>query len=138
MSEIDERCPACGQPSDDAKVAYWNRRWYEACRDLDAARELVRRAASFVNAVVVQADDKTPGLAWLADAASPVSAQPAEEREELEELRAERAYLAKQFSWEPGHFDELGREVTPTDWAIICVKAEASRSAGVPEQEGGR
>lgn len=37
--------------------------------DRAAARALVRRAAPFVNAVAVMAEDKEPALAWLADAA---------------------------------------------------------------------
>lgn len=61
-----------GEPNCDEKIAHWNRRWFEACEELERARDLVRRAAPFVNAVAVMADDKTPALAWLADA-SPAS-----------------------------------------------------------------
>lgn len=42
----------------------------EACEYLAAARELVRRAAVFVNAVAGMAENKTPSLGWLADAAA--------------------------------------------------------------------
>lgn len=62
-----------GEPPCDEKIAYWHRRWNESCEQLAEARALVRRAAPFVNAVAVMADDKTPALAWLADAATEVS-----------------------------------------------------------------
>lgn len=47
----------------------------EETRRTDRLIKLVRRAAPFVNAVLVLAEDKTPGLAWLADAEAELPAQ---------------------------------------------------------------
>lgn len=39
----------------------------------------------------------------------------------VRELEEERAYLAKQVSWEPGRKDELGRDITPIDDALEAL-----------------
>ena len=67
------RCSVCGWEADDDQVEREGRMMDVAQRyqrERNEARELVRRAAPFVNAVAAMADDKGPALKWLADAAS--------------------------------------------------------------------
>jgi hypothetical protein len=70
----------------------WMERYKIVCEHLEAngkawlreqrrLEDLIRRAAPFVNAVAVMADNTTPALAWLADAAAAVAVLPTEETE---------------------------------------------------------
>lgn len=65
MSHADiptSRCEACGVDRQQV-LRTFNERQAELV-------ELVKRAAPFVNAVAVMAEDRGPALAWLADASA--------------------------------------------------------------------
>ncbi len=58
---MTDRCEKCGLSKQQLLIHH--------NETVAVGRDLVRRAAPFVNACVVMAEDKAPGLAWMADAA---------------------------------------------------------------------
>jgi phage host-nuclease inhibitor protein Gam len=56
-------------PTDDERARINARYAGKLAAQRDEARALVRRAAPFVNAAAVMAENKAPALAWLADSA---------------------------------------------------------------------
>jgi hypothetical protein len=145
QQETGERCPACGVSKQ------------QVLRRHDEAADLVRRAAPFVNAVAVMADDKAPALRWLADAAGriepdedasvPFQQQDAGEHDlsecllDIEALLAlERMPALADGGWEDGHeltcpgcgacFVHVCDEVEGCSWRPVVDSAPSQQEDG--------